>query len=213
VYRFDLGPVCINNDPVVQTCLDGSNALDPLWIRTQNNGVWSDWNVLRWYTCVTDGPLIAAIEHEWSTLQPEPSAIDLQPGTGWVYATVPTIAMADDAPRVHTATLLGAAVEIVATPASYVWTWGDGATTSSTDPGSAYPKATISHTYGRGTDQATVGLSTTWTGRYRVNGGAWVDFDTTITSTSPGVPLQVVKPHSRLVDCDANGACLTSAAR
>lgn len=212
IYRFDLGPGCINDDPIVETCLDGSPAQNPLWIRTQSaDGVWSEWTALRWYTCAGDEALLAAIEREWSTLVPTPGDIALQPNTGWVFATVPTIAIADDSPRSHQATLLGADVEIEATPSSFTWTWGDGESTTTTDPGAAFPRETVTHTYARAVDAATVGLTTTWSGRYRINGGPWIAFDSTITSASPSVTIEVLKPRSRLVDCDTRQTCIVSA--
>ena len=36
---------------------------------------------------------------------------------------------------------------IVATPASYTWDWGDGTTTTTKDPGAAYPDHTVFHKY------------------------------------------------------------------
>ena len=81
----------------------------PLWSRTQNaDGTWSDWQVLNDYFCPGDAPLLAAIQREWTNLKPQPSDIALQPNTGWVIATVPTVAMAADAPRLHAAVLFGA---------------------------------------------------------------------------------------------------------
>jgi len=211
-YRFDLGPGCINNDPMTVQCIDGSNALDPVWIRTQNpDGTWTSWTALYWYYCPRDAPLVSAIEREWSQLQPEPSLIALQPDTGWVYATVPTIAMASDGVRLHNATLLGADVDIRAIPDHYRWSWGDGDTTTTSDSGRPYPHATLTHTYAHAVASATVALTTTWAGQYRVNGGAWQDFATTIASDSTPAPLVIYDPRSALVACDTNNECRADA--
>lgn len=207
--RSDLAPSCPYNDPIVETCLDGSEALNPLWRREQNaDGTWSEWTVVEMYSCPGDAALIEAIEHEWTTLTPQPSDIDLQPDTGWVLATVPTIAMAGDAPRLHAATLLGEAVEIRATASGYVWDWGDGTQTTTTDPGRPYPNATLTHTFPRASDGSTVSLTTTWTGEFRVNGGPWHAIAGTITSESPPVELAIYDPRSRLVNCDLYGNCV-----
>jgi len=203
-----LDPTCAVGEAFVQQCLDGTNALNPVWARTQQpDGSWSEWTALTWYQCPGDEALFAAIEREWSQLQPAPSVINLQPGNGWVIATVPTIAMADDAPRTHSTTLLGASVEIRATPSGYVWDWGDGERTTTTDPGRPYPNATVTHTYPHASGGARVALTTTWTGEYRVNGGAWVNFDSTIESAASPVMLAVHDPRSRLVDCDVTDSC------
>jgi hypothetical protein len=206
--RSDLTPSCPNGDPIVETCLDGSDAVDPLWRRMQRaDGTWTEWAVVQMYTCPGDAPLLAAIEREWTQLRPQPSEINLQPNTGWVIATVPTVAMAGDAPRLHSATLLGAAVEIRATASGYRWSWGDGSHTETSDPGSPYPDASLTHTYPHAADLATVALTTTWTGEYRVNGGPWLPFDSTINSTSTPVDLTIYDPRSRLVDCNLGGQC------
>jgi len=210
--RSDQSPACPNGDPIEELCLDGSQAQLPWWFRTQGaDGYWSEWQIYRDYTCPTDAPLLAAIQREWTQLHPQPSDIALQPNTGWVIATVPTVAMAGDAPRLHQATLLGAPVEIRATASAYRWDWGDGSHTQTSDPGHPYPRATLTHTYPHASAAATVALTTTWTGQFRINGGAWMPFDSTITSASTPVNLVVYDPRSRLVDCDLQQHCRVEA--
>ena len=65
----------------------------------------------------------------------------------------------------------------------------------------------MTHTYPHASDAATVALTTTWTGEYRVNNGPWLNFDSTINSASNPVPLTIYDPRSRLVDCDLDGKC------
>jgi hypothetical protein len=208
IVRQDQTPTCPNNDPITVVCLDGSDAQLPVWARTQNaDGTWTDWSIVRDYYCPGDAPLLAAIQREWTQLKPQPSDINLEPNTGWIIATVPTIAMAGDAPRLHQATLLGANVDIRATASGYRWEWGDGSHTTTTDPGRPYPNATLTHTYPHAEDAAQVSLATTWTGEYRVNGGPWIDFDSTISSSSTPVDLVIYDPRSRLVNCDLDNNC------
>lgn len=181
-------------------CASGAIGTDPLWMREQlADGTWGPWVVLTWYGCPSEADLLAAIEREWTELRPEPTRISFQPDTGVVYATVPTVAIADDSTRLHAAQILGAAVTIRATPARFTWTWGDGESTTTTDPGRPYPNATVTHAYGRALDSASVSLTTTWTGEYRIGAGTWADFDTSIATTSPAVSLQVLHPRSVLV--------------
>ena len=85
--RSDLGPQCPNNDPIVNICLDGTQARDPLWSRTQQaDGTWTQWAIVQDYFCPGDAPLLAAIDREWTAMKPQPSDIALQPNTGWVIA-------------------------------------------------------------------------------------------------------------------------------
>jgi hypothetical protein len=205
-------PTCTSGQGPVILCIDGTEADLPLWVRTQNaDGTWTQWELVSGYTCPGDAPLLAAIQREWTQLQPEPSAINLQPNTGWVIATVPTVATAGDGPRLQSAVLLGADVDIRATAQEYRWEWGDGTHTSTTDPGQPYPNATLTHTYAHASDVVTVTLTTTWSGQYRVNGGPWVNFDSTINSDSTPVQLTIYDPRSRLVDCDLDGHCVLEA--
>lgn len=189
-------------------CIDGSAAVEPLYARTQNtDGSWGRWRALASYTCPHDEAVVAAVLSEWSTLEPEPTTATIQPDRGWVYANMPTIVMADGDAQMHAASLLGADVDIRATPATFTWTWGDGDQTVTHDPGALYPHQTVTHTYSHFTGNATVSLQTAWDGHYRINGGAWVAFATQITSDSPPVTLEVANPRSKLVACTTDGHC------
>jgi len=207
-YDPNVSPKCDGDVAITQECLDGTLAQPPLYARTQNgDGTWDRWRQVSWYTCPQDNALIAAIQHEWSTLTPIPTSATIQPDSGWVYANVPTIAIADDGAQLHTATLLGALVDIRATPAHYTWMWGDGEQTVTEDPGSPYPNATLTHTYAHQQGDVTLNLETSWAGEYRINGGAWSAFGSNIASDSPPIDLEVRNPHSQLVACTTDGWC------
>lgn len=193
------GPGCVTGEPELVECLAGPTEVRWVW-RRDPDAADPSWFYLGTAGCSDDAALLAAIEREWTSLTPEPSTVTLQPPDGVVYATVPTIAMAGAETRVHQATILGAAVTIEATPVEYTWDWGDGAVTTTTDPGAPYPHHTVSHTYGHATDGATVALTTTWEGRWRVGGGVWRDFDSTVQSQSPPTSLDVLHPRAVLVD-------------
>lgn len=175
--------------------------------RASTSGTWSAWAWDTWTLCIQPSGLLAAIQTEWDSLAPTAPPLNLQPGTGWVYATVPTIAFTDDEPLIHDATLLGVPVRIRATPAEFAWSWGDGSETVTADAGSPYPDYSLSHTYLYVEGAVEVALVTTWSGDYSVNGGPWIDIEGTITTLSGPVAVEVYDPQSRLVDCDLAQRC------
>ena len=212
-YRNDLEPGCENASyEIVVKCLDGTNALQPWWMRyKRSNGLWSSWTLVGWYQCPGDAFLVA-VENAWDAMPITANRITVQPGTGWVLTTVPTIVYVDRTPRTMRTTLLGTRVIIRATPSNYTWTWGDGATTVTTKPGAAYPNATVSHTYMYREGFVTIRLRTSWRGSYSTNGGAtWRSAPGTAYTTSTPVTVQIYNPHSYRVDCDLAGTCLTGA--
>lgn len=197
---------CAAEAPVTQ-CADGSAATEPLWIRQREpGGEWSAWRLSEWFDCADDdAALVAAIHAEWASLTPGPVPAVVQPSNGWVFAQVPTIGIASDEPHTHQATLLGYPVRIVATPAEFVWDWGDGTILRTTDAGAPYPDHTVSHTFARSATEAEVQLTTHWSGTYAVGAGSPVSFASTVSSTSAPVELTIHHPYSRLVRCNIDG--------
>ena len=94
----------------------------------------------------------------------------------------------------------GAPVTIVATPVSYAWDWGDGATTTTTDPGAAYPDQTVFHKYSHTAKGVVISLTTTWTATYSVGGGPAQPISGTLTTTDTSDPFDLVRRISYLTD-------------
>ena len=94
----------------------------------------------------------------------------------------------------------GAPVTIVATPVSYAWDWGDGATTTTTDPGAAYPDQTVFHKYSHTAKGVVISLTTTWTATYSVGGGPAQPISGTLTTTDTANPFDLVRRISYLTD-------------
>ena len=94
----------------------------------------------------------------------------------------------------------GAPVTIVATPVSYAWDWGDGATTTTTDPGAAYPDQTVFHKYSHTAKGVVISLTTTWTATYSVGGGPAQPISGTLTTTDTTHPFDLVRRISYLTD-------------
>ena len=91
-------------------------------------------------------------------------------------------------------------VSIVATPVSYTWDWGDGATTTTTDPGAAYPDHTVYHKYSHTAQGVTITLTTTWSATYSVGGGPPQPVSGTLTTTDTSGPFDLVRRISYLTD-------------
>ena len=90
----------------------------------------------------------------------------------------------------------GAPVTIVATPASYTWDWGDGTTTTTKDPGAAYPDHTVFHKYSHTADNVVISLTTT----YSIEGGPAQPISGPLTTTDTTNPFDLVRRISYLTD-------------
>ncbi|WP_157514855.1 PKD domain-containing protein [Nocardioides sp. J54] len=101
-------------------------------------------------------------------------------------------------PITRTVRLLGRRVTLEATPSRYTWTFGDGQSLTTTDPGAPYPRLTITHNYLRtGTYRPT--LATTYTGRFRVGNVPWRQIPGTVTIDGTGQPLRAIEAEPKLV--------------
>ncbi|HET7736913.1 MAG TPA: PKD domain-containing protein [Nocardioidaceae bacterium] len=103
-----------------------------------------------------------------------------------VFYTSPT-------PVRRTLSLLGQSVEVEATPSSYLWHFGDGESASTDFPGLPYPAMDVTHRYLKADRRVQPSVDTTYTARFRVNGGAWQDVDGTVTIVGPPITLEVLE--------------------
>ena len=95
-------------------------------------------------------------------------------------------------------TLLGVQVTLNV-DASWTWDFGDGTTLTSSDPGGAYPIASLNHVY-RHAGTYTVTLTTNWTGTFSMAGGpAAVIPGGPIPRVSNPFAIDVHEAHSVLV--------------
>lgn len=101
-------------------------------------------------------------------------------------------------PITRTVRLLGRRVTLEATPSRYTWTFGDGQSLTTTDPGAPYPRLTITHNYLR-TGTYRPALATTYTGRFRVGNGPWRQIPGTVTIDGTGQPLRAIEAEPKLV--------------
>ncbi|MCC2313406.1 hypothetical protein LJN51_04205 [Cellulomonas sp. zg-B12] len=173
----------------------------PRWRSYRDPGAsaWSPWEQVDYGTCPADRvPAMTAEDFRRLPL-PAPTLV-MQPEGDWVLVNIETIVRTDPTPVVLTTDLLGYQVEVEARPAVFAYNFGDGSEPLVTrDPGSAWPDFTTHHVYER-PGQASITLTTTWTGRYRLVGtDDWLDVAGTARTTTTGPAFRIEERTSRLV--------------
>jgi hypothetical protein len=139
------------------------------------------------------------VRRAFEELKLAPGTLVIQPPDGLTLVNFKTnFYTTTTTPTTLTVTLLDQPVTLEATPATYTWHFGDGQTTSTTDPGAAYPKLTITHDYQLKGDYLP-SLSTTYTGRYKIADGPWQTIPGTVTIDGPGQPLRAIEAQPKLV--------------
>jgi len=78
--------------------------------------------------------------------------------------------------------------------AKYLWSWGDGSTLETQLIGAPFPSFEITHTY-LNSGVKTVGLMINWSGRYRLDGGVWLQIPGVIT-TNQSNQIQIMKART-----------------
>lgn len=130
---------------------------------------------------------------------PMPSLqIQVQPGERTL-VNVPTIFHTDPRTLRESVTLLGFDIEVEATPTRYTWHPGDGTSKTTAKPGRPYPAKDVTHTYRRVADEVRPRVDTTYSVRYRVDGGAWAPLGQTLTATGEPTSLKVEEAAPVLV--------------
>jgi hypothetical protein len=194
------GTVGLNN------CGDAT-PVPPLWRRTRTTQAdeWNPWTLAAFGGC--PGDLLPTMSIEDFRRLPLPApAWHMQPEQDWVLVNKETIVYSTDTEQQLRTDLLGYGVDVIATPSSYTWDFGDGSKPLSTRrQGHAWPGFDLFHVYeqaGTGTITAT----TSWTGRYRVDGDTqWHDILGTAQTTAASAPFDIVERRAHLVpdDCIA----------
>lgn len=214
--------------------------LPPLWVqRVQDGGTYAAPEQVDEGDCVTPADLAAEAQRELKTMKitaPEATMQGNPPMVVNVHYPAYTTAATQD----RTVTLLEVPVVIRADPAEYTWDFDDpysstASTLTTTDPGrpwrqgDALPDSSwVGHTYSQlGTPGENAGtavddkgnvyrtgvavtLTTTWQGRFRIQGTSdWTDIPGTISTTSTTDPTTVTEARTRLVceDLEGNSTC------
>ncbi|WP_344401470.1 hypothetical protein [Promicromonospora sukumoe] len=186
-------------------CEDDEQAVGALFEQRRQSDGWSDAELVDDESCLAQRrqqiDLPAAAARAFQEMQIAPSEVNVQPPDGWTLVNVDTIAFTDREPRTVSTELFGIPVEIRAVVSSYSWDFGDGTLPlSTTDPGAPYPAHTIAHAYVE-PGSATISLTTTWGGQFRLAGEpTWRDVPGEATTTSASGSLEILEARARLVE-------------
>ncbi|WP_156391941.1 MULTISPECIES: PKD domain-containing protein [unclassified Nocardioides] len=162
-----------------------------------------DGNLLAFSFCPpASGPevlTISEVRNAFARLKLPAAKLVIQPPDGLTLVNFDTnFYTTSTRPISRTVTLLGQRVTLEATPAEFEWTFGDGESLATTEPGAPYPALRITHNYLQtGTYQPS--LDTVFTGRYRVGGGPWQQIPGTVTIEGTGQDLRAIEAEPKLV--------------
>jgi len=126
------------------------------------------------------------------------SELIVQPPGGETLVNFATNFYTEAAPFERSVTLVGQRVDLRIRPTAFAWSFGDGAATTTSEPGAAYPALDITHEYTRA-GQVGPSVDTTYSAEFRVNGGGWEPVVGTVTMAGEPVALQVRTASPTLV--------------
>jgi hypothetical protein len=141
------------------------------------------------------------VARAFRTIDLPPSELHIQPPNGRTLVNFDTNFYTEQPAFDRTVTLLGRRVDLRIWPSQFRWVFGDGAELPSTSAGAPYPDLLITHSYLQ-KGGVSPRVDTTYTARFRVDGGAWRDVDGTVTVPGDPVPLEVVTARPVLVSGD-----------
>ncbi|WP_430594725.1 hypothetical protein [Isoptericola sp. QY 916] len=225
---------------ITTPCEDGEYALDALWVqRVRENGTYDEAEQLTEDECISPADIARQARREFKSMKIQAPKATVQ-GNPPMVVNVHYPAYTTAAPQDRTVTLLGVPVVLRAEPTEYAWDFDDpysstGSTLTTTSPGRPWhegdatpDESWVGHTYSQlgtpgenaGTavddkgnvyrDGVTVSLTTTWQGRFRVQGTSdWTDIPGSISTTSTTGPTTVTEARTRLVceDLEGNDVC------
>lgn len=192
------------------SCADASLLYMALWLRQTGgangepvNGTWS----VDHFECRNPAELgIVRRQLTWTDVLSAIRRVGVPAGT--VNAPQYTLVNLDTTfytrPKTVDTTLqiIGYTVDVHIEPSTYTWHWGDGSTETTNKPGRPYPATDVTHTYLHATDpdrSLALSVDVTYRGRYRVDGGEWIDIPESITIAGPPTALPIKQASAVLV--------------
>jgi hypothetical protein len=144
----------------------------------------------------------AAVLRAFQRIPVPASEVVIQPPGGETLVNLDTIFSTQAEGFTRTIGLLGHRVDLDITPSEFRWVNGDGTVQVTDWAGRPWAKGTplgefITHRYGDADKSVQPRVDTTWTARYRVDGGPWRDVGGTVTISGDPFDLAVLsaQPH------------------
>ncbi|GGO78813.1 hypothetical protein H7344_17150 [Nocardioides deserti] len=130
---------------------------------------------------------------------PLPGAtLQVQPPNGRTLVNFATNFYTERGDLTRSVTLLGRRVDLRITATGYTWHFGDGTTTTTTEPGAPYPALDVTHDY-RKAGRVAPSVDTTYSAEFSVDGGPWRPVSGTVTIPGPPTALRVLTATPTLV--------------
>lgn len=138
-------------------------------------------------------PIITMNAADFQRLPLKSSGLVVAPTEPPFYVNLPVYFYTSDTPQTLETQILNTPVLVEATPETFSWDYGDDSPSSTSEnPGGPYPDDTHAHAYRNAGDFNTT-LTTTWSGRFSVDGGrTWepINGQATTTEQSPTLPVR-----------------------
>jgi hypothetical protein len=160
----------------------------------------------------TDLPFQVITMADLESFRPTAPRFTAEPN-GWAIVGMPANFLADAAQQVVPGELLGEPAEVRFTPVAYTWSYGDGGSRTTAEPGASWEALGLeeltptptSHIYlERGTVSAA--LTVSYGAEYRFLGPDWIPVSGTLDVTGAPSPVVVVTASTMLV----TGDCITT---
>lgn len=127
-----------------------------------------------------------------------PSILTVQPPNGRTLVNFETNFFTEAEPFDRTVRILGQRVDLRIWPSAFTWHFGDGSSSTTSEPGAPYPDLEVTHSYLR-KGRVSPRVDTTYSADFRVNGGPWRPVNGTVTMAGGPVGLEVVTARPTLV--------------
>ncbi|WKN47230.1 hypothetical protein [Nocardioides sp. Arc9.136] len=127
-----------------------------------------------------------------------PATLQVQPANGRTLVNFATNFWTERGELTRSVSLLGRRVDLRIWPTSYTWSFGDGTTSTTSEPGAPYPDLQVTHDYRRA-GRVAPSVDTTYAAEFSVDSGPWQPVSGTVTIPGAPVGLRVLTATPTLV--------------